>query len=310
MNRSRGVAAAVALALALHAEVAVAFCRTTTVAVVADFQPSLTRCWTEGLPLYWRNPCVGYGVQRNASGEVGFDDAANGISQAFLRWTRASCPSTGSRRSRTSIDVRDLGAISCGEIGYNQSGANQNVIVFRDDTWPHSQTDNTLALTTVTFNPNTGEIYDADMEINTHGQNITLVEPVPPGASDFASIVTHEAGHFLGLAHSGVRNATMYASYTPSSTAMRELTSDDVAGICVVYRPDGARPVTDAGETGAPMQCDPSPRRGFTSECAEPPKRTCMGSSQVAAGQPMASGGLLVFVSVAAALGTRRRRSV
>ena len=60
-----------------------AFCRTTTVPVVADFQPSPTMCWDQGNPLFWRNSCVGYSVQRGASRQVAFEDAANGISRAF-----------------------------------------------------------------------------------------------------------------------------------------------------------------------------------------------------------------------------------
>lgn len=284
-----------------------AFCRTTTVPVVADFQPSPTKCWDQGNPLFWRNSCVGYSVQRGASRQVAFEDAANGISRAFTKWTGASCPTEGTGRSRVSIDVRDLGPVDCGEVNYNQSGANQNVIVFRDEKWPHSDSNNTLALTTVTFNPETGEIYDADMEVNTHDQRVTLVDPVPPDGYDFASIATHEAGHFLGIAHSGDNRATMFANYTPGATAMRNLTSDDVAGICAVYRPDGARAVLNGKVTPGP-QCDPTPRRGYTSACEEPTTKTCTGSSQVAAGSPVTPGWVGVALGLAGVLAARRTR--
>src|SRR5688572_30534661 len=257
-----------------------AFCRTTTVPVAADFQPRPDKCWEQGVPLFWRNSCVSYSVQRGASRQVAFEDAANATSRAFTKWTGASCPTEGDGRSRVSIDVRDLGPVECGNVDYNQGGGNQNVIVFRDDKWPHADSNNTLALTTVTFNPETGEIYDADMEVNTHDQRVTLVDPVPQDGYDFASIMTHETGHFLGLAHSGDNRATMFANYTPGATAMRNLTSDDVAGICSVYRPDGTRAVLSGKVTPGP-QCDPTPRRGFTGECAEPPKTKCIGSSQI-----------------------------
>jgi hypothetical protein len=207
-----------------------AYCRTTTVPVLADFQPRPDKCWEQGVPLFWKNSCVSYSVQRSASRQVAFEDAANGTSKAFTKWTGSSCPTEGDGRSRVSIDVRDLGPVACEEVNYNQRGGNQNVIVFRDDKWPHADSSNTLALTTVTFNPETGEIYDADMEVNTHDQRVTLVDPVPNDGYDFASIMTHETGHFLGLAHSGDNRATMYANYTPGATAMRNLTSDDVAG--------------------------------------------------------------------------------
>ena len=283
-----------------------AFCRTTTVPVVSDFQPSPTKCWDQGVPLFWRNSCVGYSVQRNASRQVAFDDAANGISRAFTKWTGVACPTEGTGRSRVSIDVRDLGPVDCGEVNYNQGGANQNVIVFRDGKWPHSDSSNTLALTTVTFNPETGEIYDADMEVNTADQRVTLNDPVPPDGYDFDSIVTHEAGHFLGIAHSGDNRATMFANYTPGATAMRNLTADDVAGICAVYRPDGARAVLNGKVTPGP-QCDPTPRRGYTGDCAEP-KETGCGKSQIAAGTPITPGLIGVGISLAALYGVRRAR--
>ena len=313
MSRVRAgasLALGAAIALAIAPGRAAAFCRTTTIPVVADFQPSPTKCWDQGRPLFWRNACVGYALQRGASKQVALDDAANFISSAFTKWTGASCPTDGAGRSRVSIDVRDLGPIDCGEVNYNQAGANQNVIVFRDDSWPHSDSNNTLALTTVTFNPDTGEIFDADMEVNTHDQTVTLVDPVPADGYDFASVVTHETGHFLGLAHSGDLRATMFASYTPGATAMRSLTSDDVAGVCSVYRPDGTRAVLDAEVTAGP-QCDPSPRRGFTGQCADAPApKSCTGSSSVAGGARVTPGWIALGVALTTALGLRRRRRV
>ncbi len=305
--RLAACAVAVAIATAIAPVTASAFCRTTTVPVVADFQPSPTKCWDQGVPLFWRNSCVGYSVQRNASRQVAFDDAANGISKAFTKWTGSSCPTEGTGRSRVSIDVRDLGPVDCGEVNYNQNGANQNVIVFRDGKWPHVDSSNTLALTTVTFNPETGEIYDADMEVNTADQRVTLNDPVPPDGYDFDSIVTHEAGHFLGIAHSGDNRATMFANYTPGATAMRQLTADDVAGVCSIYRPDGARAVLNGKVTPGP-QCDPTPRRGYTGACEEEKKKTCSGSSQVASATPVTPGWIALGLALAGALGARRAR--
>jgi hypothetical protein len=92
------------------------------------------------------------------------------------------------------------------------------------------------------------------MEINT-----PLLGTTGPGRApyDLQSVVTHEAGHFFGLAHSKQAGATMLSTYDP---LMRSLSADDVAGICTVYPPD--RP------TGA---CDPTPRQGFSPECAMDP---------------------------------------
>lgn len=251
-----------------------AFCRTTTVPVAPDYQPTPTKCWDQGVPLFWKNACVGYSIQRSASKQVSYDDASNGVARAFTRWTGATCPTDGTGTSRASIDVRDLGPVDCDKVNYNQDSPNQHVIVFRDDSWPHNDANNTLALTTVTFNPDTGEIYDADMEVNTHDQHMTVSDPVPADGYDFAAVVTHETGHFLGLAHSGDSHATMFAHYTPGSTAMRNLTADDVSGICTVYRPDGTRAVLTDKVTQEDA-CDPTPRHGFGTACAPAPAKSC-----------------------------------
>jgi matrixin len=306
-SRLTVVACAVALSALVWPRAASAFCRTTTVPVAPDFQPRPDKCWEQGVPLFWRNSCVSYSVQRGASRQVAFDEAANGISRAFTKWTGSACPTEGSGRSRVSIDVRDLGAVDCADVNYNQEGGNQNVIVFRDEKWPHNDSNNTLALTTVTFNPENGEIYDADMEVNTHDQRVTLIDPVPQDGYDFASIVTHETGHFLGLAHSGDNRATMFANYTPGATAMRNLTSDDVAGVCEIYRPDGTRAVLNDKVTPGP-QCDPTPRRGFTGECAEPESKNCLGGSHVAVSSRVTPGAIGAVLALGALAVMRRRR--
>ena len=307
MSLRSAVLALPVVAAALAPATAHAFCRTTTVPVAPDFQPRPDRCWEQGVPLFWRNSCVAYSMHRLASKQVAFEDAVNKTSEAFTKWTGTSCPTDGKGRSRVSIDVRDLGPVDCAEVDYNQQGGNQNVIVFRDEKWPHQDSNNTLALTTVTFNPETGEIYDADMEVNTADQRVTLTDPVPSDGYDFASIATHETGHFLGLAHSGDDRATMFANYTQGATAMRNLTADDVAGICTIYRPDGTRSVLIEKATEG-VQCNPTPRRGFTGACAEPAKKTCLGSSQIAAQTPISPAWLAALATIGGAIAIRRRR--
>lgn len=284
---------------------ALAFCRTTTIGVPADFQPRGDACWTQGHPLYWKNACVGYSLQQNASKQVSYTDASNIAARAFTRWSGASCPTGGAGSSRASIDVRDLGPVACGQVAYNQDYGNQHVIVFRDDNWPHNDGNNTLALTTVTFNPDTGEIYDADMEVNTFGQKVTVSDPVPKDGYDLASIFTHEAGHFLGLAHSGDARATMFANYQPGNTAMRELTADDIQGICTIYRPDGTR-LTEGGKSTPGDVCDPTPRHGFARECKPAQKSGCsltVSPSSTFDPLPAVAAGLLAAVAL-----LRRRR--
>jgi hypothetical protein len=73
---------------------------------------------------------------------------------------------------------------------------------------------------------------------------------------DLPSVVTHEAGHFLGIAHTQLsdRTITMYPSIDTGE--IRVLSPDDIAAICAIYPPGTLDP-----------SCDPEPRHGFSTEC-------------------------------------------
>ena len=110
-----------------------------------------------------------------------------------------------------------------------------DVIEFDDASWPYDDPVNTLALTTVTYGVRDGEIFEARTEINSFMHVLTIGEPSTGGdAIDLQTVLTHEAGHFLGLAHSPEQTAVMYAFYQPGLT---QLTPDDEEAICSVYPP-------------------------------------------------------------------------
>lgn len=277
LSRRAAAACLVGTAIASVPATASAYCRTVTESLPASYNPVSRGCYNVGKFLYWKNPCVSFSLNQAGSSGVSYDTAKSIIDQAFARWTGATCPDTN---APPGIAASDYGASACDEVRYNKSGANQNLIVFRDTTWPYSDPNNTLGLTTVTFEPSTGEIYDADMELNATQGNLSTSDAVEPNGFDLASVVTHEAGHFFGLAHAQSPTSTMYASYRPGTTQLRTLSADDVEGLCAIYPSTTTRVVTspaqsskgDAASTTsiAADQCDYDPRHGFSTECNAP----------------------------------------
>ncbi len=257
------LALATALAALLSAGTAGAYCRTASCdADLADAHTGAVCVPVQesdcGTPLAWPQPCTEFSVQTAGSPKLHITAAqtATVVTQAFATWMAAACVGGGTPH----ILVSQGNPVTCDQHEYNQTEGNAEIILYHDDMWPYEGSPNTLALTTVTYDLDTGEIYDADMELNSADNHFTLGDT---GVDfDLLSIVTHESGHFLGLAHSADPNATMFPSYNQGTINLRKLSDDDITGICTVYPPAGA-------VTG----CDPTPRHGFSALCGaqQPP---------------------------------------
>jgi hypothetical protein len=148
-----------------------------------------------------------------------------------------------------------------------------NMVVMRTASWGCDPTSgapatpcydpNALALTTLTTLKKTGEILDADIEINGVDDvwGDLAVNSVPHG-QDVQNALTHEMGHFIGLDHpcylgqapeplplddtgaptvncrvapASVRAATMFPSSIPGDLGLRTLSPDDIAAVCNIY---------------------------------------------------------------------------
>jgi hypothetical protein len=203
------------------------------------------------VPLAWNERCIGYSIQNEGSRFVPPELAADLVRHAFETWTNADCDGAG-----PSIAVERQPDASCGVPVYNPRGGNANVIMFRDDGWPYVGAPETLGLATVTFDGDTGDIYDVDIELNTTDFTFTIGDTEV--GFDLAATLQHETGHFFGISHSTFEDATMYFQPSEGSTAGRELSSDDADAICDAYPPDGS----DSGAS-----CRPFPRV-FSGTCA------------------------------------------
>lgn len=252
-------------------------------------------CLLEGMPLYWPATCISFSVQQDGSPaqEIDYERAHDTIRAAFQTWLDADCGGGYT----PSFAIADYSPAACDHIEYNTAQPNANVFLFRDGSWPYAGQEDTLALTTITYNTENAQIYDADVEINSAQAHFTFADTSAQTTDDLQAVLTHECGHFLGLSHDPVLGSTMYPEYTPGDLYQRTLDADDVAGICEIYPP---------GEDVDTSHCDP--RHGFSGACAKPQSKGC-GITHSYDDRGVSGGAALFFgVVLAGARRSRRRR--
>jgi hypothetical protein len=266
-KRARLSALISALGVTVCGPSAHAYCREVSATTPSGYDPAAMGCFYPTVDpkndagvfqLYWKNRCVGYSLQKDASKQVTLDEARQVAAQAFAAWGAVTCPGGGS----PSISAQEMDPVSCSLVQSNDQQGNHNAIIFRDEGWPYTDSSNTLGLTSLFVDLDNGEILDADMELNSHDYQFVVGSPVTANSYDLRSVMTHEAGHFLGLAHSQDTSAVMFVHYKNVSTTP---TPDDVNGLCAIYPPDGTR-ATNAGSMAAGA-CNATPPNGFSGEC-------------------------------------------
>ena len=282
---------------------AAAFCQATTCDPGAGYcSTDANGCFVDGKPLFWVSNCITVSVQAAGAPKqhIDFATARDSVSRAFAAWTGAAC--TG---GPPSITVHVQGPISCDASEYNPDRGNANVVVFREDSWPYTGGQDALGLTRIHFDPATGEIWDSDIEVNAVDEPLTVGAP-SPNAVDLDSLLTHEAGHLLGLGHNTKdETATMFPGYHQGSIELRSLAADDIAGVCHIYPPNRG---------AALSSCEP--RHGYADLCGSeqpspPPAATSAttqaSSCSLSAGK-RAPRGAWALLLAATALSFRKRR--
>ncbi|HEU4406948.1 MAG TPA: matrixin family metalloprotease [Polyangiaceae bacterium] len=250
-------------ALGLVAPPAGAFCRSTTCqgACALDGQG----CKASGVPLFWPGRCVGVSIQERGSANVEFSAIEAAVEGALASWSGLFCQGEG---EATLLTTR-LPDVRCDLTEFDFGGPNANTVIFRDTYWDHEGVENVLAYTTVSFSRTTGEIRGADIDVNTAYNIFTTGEARVD--KDLQSILVHEVGHLLGLAHSDDTSAVMDAQYAPG-TLLRELQPDDLAALCAAYPPTRQ------------AVCDPAPWGGFSADCSANLARQRQRAREAAAG--------------------------
>lgn len=206
--------------------------------------------------LEWRRPCTSIAFSSTErSRDLTLEELRGVFERSIATWESVDCSG-----HPLGIDIELLEEQSaCHEPGFVDGGGNVNAVMFATD-WAEREYDPAaFAVTTVWHRVSTGEILDADMEINERRGPYGICPPAgctDRRTVDLENVVTHELGHYLGLGHSAVLEATMYASAVAGETLKRDLHPDDVEGICATYppgRPEG--------------ECDHTPMGGLDLDC-------------------------------------------
>jgi hypothetical protein len=159
--------------------------------------------------------------------------------------------------------------------------------------------DRVVGLATLTFDTTTGRILDVDLELN-GTIDYAFEEAGVPGKYDLQSILTHEAGHMLGLAHSDVERSAMKATYDLGSIELRTITADDQAGVCAIY-PNRAQRRTADGLV-ASTACDLAASES-DGTCGEPRLfHGCSASAGAVPGGAASAAGASLLLAVGAVL--------
>jgi hypothetical protein len=240
------VAAATLGVLVAHSSPARAYCLLHTCKDISEADAALSMslepytceradgCISEGHQLYWDSNCLTFGVSPLNTAALGMEpeEFRDIVEDAFKVWEGVDCG--GGKHPGLSVVGVGLVDANGGYFCEAEPYANLSVwsLITRWD-----RPGNALGYTSSTHNRKNGEVFDADVELNLNKirldhENTPADYPIVVGR-----IAVHEAGHFLGLAHSEDQEAVMYASYDSNDLFTREVNQDDIDGICALYPP-------------------------------------------------------------------------
>ncbi len=235
--------------------------------------------------LYWAHTTVKWQANSAGNPETPGDTEFDALRASFDEWnSQLSLCGNLIFQEGPRTESRTVGWLRLA----SEIDKNQNILVFRqkscadlgipltDDCWDAEDTQTcgnkydcwehqraAIALTTTTYDPQSGRILDADIELNQPSFIFSTVDAPPcisPAYStscvawDLQNTVTHEIGHMMGLDHTTFAGSTMNPTAPPGELSKRSLDDGTRNFVCAVY-PKGSvardcviRPVT--GELG------------------------------------------------------------
>jgi hypothetical protein len=243
-----------------------------------------TASGSSGACLYWGPRTVHYLISKGGLGGVPIDQLTGSLEAGFNAWVGWGCTDFAFADDGPTASVQvGYNRVLVTQPALAADLPNEHLVVFREkrcldivpagddcaapgnddcdnkyNCWADRSngTGDVLAYTLVTSETGSGRILDADTAFDAsdfqfRDLSLGTCDATVDAAhcADIQNTMAHEAGHFLGLAHSQETTATMYFQVVSTyETTKRNTSPDDVDGLCAIY-PAGRPPVT----------CVPSP---------------------------------------------------
>jgi uncharacterized protein (TIGR03382 family) len=241
----------------------------------------------DNAPFFWAQatvPITGYANDFTQT-SMTTDQVGNALSGAAAAWSQET-------NSCTYLELVPALSTAQTPLAVNDG---HNSLIFHNSLWCHVAADgkcnidydaSALAVTTDTANTRTGQILDADVEVNlVDYQWADLVaDPELSSDMDLQNALTHELGHLIGLDHTcydplssttgirpddnngqqipdcvtaspDVQATTMFPSAMPGDTQKRTLAPDDMNAVCTIYPVDDPPPPPGTGVNGGCEGC-------------------------------------------------------
>lgn len=191
-----------------------------------------------GPSLNWPSRAATFKINQALSADLVTQDGINAIRNSFDTWHQVA----GGHFTYTYGGLTQSTAV-----GYDflHTAENENIVIFQKE-WNHDSL--IIGLTTATYNAQTGEVFDADIELN--NRDYTFSTDDNNVQTDLQNTVTHEAGHFIGFDHTDKPGSTLPTDCATAATmsrttkvgeiSKRVLAASDKLGFTFVYPSDKA----------------------------------------------------------------------